>query len=277
MVAGETPEKKNRNPQLASIHCRFGFTRHNNSTSRLPRSKYGEPGPRCPSPTQNGSDRLLLLQNTLCPQCFTWQPRTVSHEKLHPHMTKPRHWIESCLFSRQASFICQSLGRTWTECPLLILYHVRVLRTDSHSHSRPLLRHTTIPSPPPRWLIRRRPLSAPHGLALPGLAPACRSAPGVLSRFVFLTLVFVIIHASHQGNRAAVPASPRLQLSSSSPLRWSDATQDCTVWVSNNPVNLRDGDLAHGMDPSHTVRSTRCQQRPKLSIFPKSRHVLLGC
>ncbi|KAL6788637.1 hypothetical protein J3E68DRAFT_415359 [Trichoderma sp. SZMC 28012] len=45
MVAGETPEKKNRNPQLASIHCRFGFTRHNNSTSRQPRSKYGEPGP----------------------------------------------------------------------------------------------------------------------------------------------------------------------------------------------------------------------------------------
>lgn len=79
---------------------------------------------------------------------------------------------------------------------------------NSHSDSRPLLRHTTIPSPAPRWLIRRRPLSAPHGLALPGLAPACRSAPGVLSRFVFLTLVFVIIHASHQGNRAAIPCFP---------------------------------------------------------------------
>ncbi|KAL6814524.1 hypothetical protein J3E69DRAFT_111335 [Trichoderma sp. SZMC 28015] len=152
-----------------------------------------------------------------------------------------------------------------------------VSRTSTDSDSRPLLRHTTIPSPAPRWLIRRRPLSAPHGLALPGLAPACRSAPGVLSRFVFSYCLSVIIHASHQGNRAAVPASPRLQLSSSSPLRWSDATQDCTVWVSSNPVKLRDGDLAHGMDPSHTVRSTRCQRRPKLSIFPKSRHVLLRC
>ncbi|KAL6693772.1 hypothetical protein J3F84DRAFT_71325 [Trichoderma pleuroticola] len=117
-------------------------------------------------------------------------------------------------------------------------------------------------------------------MAWPGLAPACRSAPGVLSCLVlssYSVLSFVIIHASHQGNRAAVPGSPRLQLSSSSPLRWSDATQDCTVWVSSNPVNLRDGDLAHGMDPSRTVRSTRCQQRPKLSIFPKSRHVLLRC
>ncbi|KAL7957972.1 hypothetical protein V8C34DRAFT_284403 [Trichoderma compactum] len=110
-------------------------------------------------------------------------------KKLHPHMT--RSHLVSCLSRphlpvRSAGHGPSAHSSDAACTSITSWYRIASL---SLSLSRPLL-----VTPPayvqvvPRWLVRRRSLSAPHGLAWPGLAPACRSAPGVLSRFALFLL-----------------------------------------------------------------------------------------
>lgn len=94
MVAGETPEKKQEPPQTASIvdsDLLVTITQPPGS----PAANTANLDSRCPSPTQNGSDRLLRLQDTLCPQYSRGSLARYRSKKLHPHMT--RSHLVSCL------------------------------------------------------------------------------------------------------------------------------------------------------------------------------------